>query len=81
MNPFSPEPLLQRMLQIDAELIEPSASKEAKHFMEFGECGLAYDVLVFEIEDKRYIPSTEGLELIKQSAIAMGLVFPQLSTS
>lgn len=80
MTFFTPEPLLQRVLQIDAELIEPSASKEAKHFMEFGECGLAYDVLVFEIENKKYMPSMEGLALIKQSAGAMGLTFPQLST-
>lgn len=80
MSRSNPEPLLLRVLQIDAELIEQSASKEALHFMEFGECGLAYDVLVFEMDEKSYDPSPEALELIRRAASAMGLVFPQLST-
>lgn len=74
----NPTPLLLRVLQIDAGLIE--ASDEARHFMEFGECGLAYDVLVFEMDEKSYDPSPEALELIRRAASAMGLVFPQLST-
>lgn len=80
MTLFNPESLLLRVLQVDGEFIQLDAANEARHFIEVGECGLAYDVLVFEVGERKYAPSPEALELIKQSALAMGLVFPQLST-
>ncbi|HSX93065.1 MAG TPA: hypothetical protein VLG41_09105 [Hydrogenophaga sp.] len=80
MNLSHPEPLLTRVLHINEALIDPGAAKEAQHFIEHGECGLGYDVLVFEIEEGRYMPTPEALELIKQAAVSMNLIFPGLST-
>lgn len=80
MTQYSPEPLLLRILTMDVGFIPPASAAEAERFIAAGECGLAYDVLVFTIEDGRYSPSMVAMELIRQSALALGLVFPQYST-
>ena len=72
MTLHNPEPYLLRVLELDIEQINPSARKEALHFIEFGECGLAYDVLVFDIQDGKYEPTPRAVDLIKQSATAIG---------
>lgn len=80
MIPNNPEIFLLSALAIDKALIPPDAIKEIENFIEYGECGLAYDVFVFDIQDRRYTPSIEGLRQIKQAAIAMHIEFPKLST-
>ncbi len=80
MTPPHPELLLNRVLQLDEDLLDPGATREAGNFIEYGECGLAYDVLVFELQEGKYVPSRQALALLKQFAVSMNLVFPQLST-
>lgn len=80
MTACNPETFLLSTLAIDRALIPPDAIREIENFIEYGECGLAYDVFVFDIQDRRYIPSAEGLRQIKLAAIAMNIEFPKLST-
>jgi hypothetical protein len=80
MSGVHPEPLLLKSLDLDRSLLEPGAVKEIEHFIEFGECGLAYDIFIFEINEKKYQPSPEALELIMQAAKALGVKYPKLST-
>ena len=80
MSGVHPELLLLKLLDLDRSLLEPDAVKEVEHFIEFGECGLAYDIFIFEVNEKKYRPSPESLELIKQTAEALGVKYPKLST-
>jgi hypothetical protein len=80
MIPSNPEAFLLRTLSIDRALISPDTIREIEKFIEYGECGLAYDVFIFDIQDRRYIPSDEALNQIKLAATAMNIAFPKLST-
>lgn len=72
--------MLCQILAIDRVLLGPDVTKEAGHFIEHGECGLAYDVLIFAMQDGTYHPSNKGLALIKHVARVLGVVVPKLGT-
>lgn len=72
--------MLYQILALDRALLSPDATKEAQHFIEHGECDLAYEVLIFAMQDGTYHPSNEGLAMVKHVAGALGVVFPRLST-
>ncbi|MEJ7929382.1 contact-dependent growth inhibition system immunity protein [Ramlibacter sp. AN1015] len=67
-----------KSLNLDSRRLEPAAIKEIQRFINFGECGLSYDVFIFEMREAKYRPSPEALELIKQAAEALGVKYPQL---
>ncbi|MBL0917441.1 MAG: hypothetical protein IBJ14_01955 [Hydrogenophaga sp.] len=76
----APEALLLCALTKDIKLLTSIAIKEIRNFIEHGECGLAYDVFVFEMQDQRYAASIEAIALIKQAAQLMNIAYPRLST-
>lgn len=80
MNNSHPEVLLHQILAVDRVLLGSDVVKEMDNFIEHGECGLAYDVLIFVLQDGTYHPSREGLALVELLAKSLGVVFPRLST-
>lgn len=80
MSSEDPETLLLCALSRDRTLLVPSAVNEIRNFIEHGECGLAYDVFVFEMQDQRYVASIEAIAMIKRAGQLMSIEFPKLST-
>lgn len=73
----SPEPLLQKVIAIDRGRIRPFALRWLMEYLDAGECSLAYDGLVSEIQDGNYVPSSRCFELLKAAAKVLDMAPPE----
>jgi hypothetical protein len=76
-----PELLLIEALRIDRAHLSNLATRWIEEFSRVGECGLAYDVFLDEMEAGAYRPSGEALALIVEAASVMGIQYPAKSSS
>jgi len=79
MTDNHPEPVLRLALEIDRDRISDFAARWIIEYADAGECGLAYDTFIYEIENGTYTPSPEALTLIKNAAVIMNISFPNKS--
>lgn len=76
-----PETLIMNFIVEYEAQLRPEAVRYARLDAEHNECGLAYDAIIFEIENGFFSPSAEALEGIKEIAASMGIEYPKLSTN
>jgi hypothetical protein len=76
----NPEHLLNKFIATHCELIPKDSVKWMNEFIDHGECGIAYDLIVFHIQEGSLIVDPAGGDLIQEIAKAMNLTYPQLST-
>ncbi|PNG59460.1 MULTISPECIES: hypothetical protein [unclassified Variovorax] len=74
-----PENLLKEALVIDRSRLSDESANWIAEYTQVGECGLAYDTFVYEIETGQYDPSERALALIQEAALAMGIKYPAKS--
>lgn len=79
MKTLNPAESLLRVVKIDSSIIESAVIESVKHFINHNETGLAYDELLFQIENKFYCPSSEALKLIKHAARELKIIYPNWS--
>ena len=74
-----PENLLKEALLIDRSRLSDDSAKWIAEYIHAGECGLAYDTFVYEIETDQYDPSERALTLIKRAGLALSIEYPAKS--
>lgn len=80
IHPIDAEHALLMVLVVDFERLRYLAGiQSTRSYIEHNECGLAYDDLVYAIENNAYTPSPEALCLIKKAGEMMGIEYPNLS--
>lgn len=79
-QPIDAEHALLMVLAIDFQkLRHMDGIQSTRSYLEHNECGLAYDDLVFAIQNKMYAPSADALALLKKAGALMGIEYPNLS--
>ncbi|MEJ7929384.1 hypothetical protein WG922_05295 [Ramlibacter sp. AN1015] len=76
MTTGDPEPLLMKLLCLEGEKLPRDLCKEAKHFIDHGECGLAYDVIVYHVRIGNAALSARGLQYLVDAGTIMGVKYP-----
>ena len=80
IQPIDAEHALLMALVIDFEkLRHMEGIQHTRSYIEHNECGLAYDDLVFAIQNNMYEPTSSAFELIKWAGTNMGIQYPNLS--
>lgn len=77
---IDPAPILLKFLEVDAAGIPQDSLQNALLYIEHGECGVAYDLIVYHIINGDVMLTDAGLERITAAAAAMGIRYPDLST-
>lgn len=78
-HPIDPPRAIMQILKMDIEQFDKRDMLEIFHFIFYNECGLAYDSLIYLINQARYTPSKEALALIKLTGSMLGVEYPNLS--
>lgn len=79
MKNLNPAESLLKVVKIDNSIIELAVIESVKHYINHNETGLAYDELLFQIENKLYSPSSKALKLIKHAAQELKIIYPNWS--
>jgi hypothetical protein len=66
-----PEPLLLSILAVDGDRITAFAKHWVEEYIRSGECALAFDGLLSEMEEGSYQPSEEAMRLLKMADEAL----------
>ena len=72
--------MVMKFLSDFGQRLPETARKDVENFVAHGECGLAYDLLVFLVQDEGVGLPDEAVRAIKSAGKAMGIEYPQLST-
>jgi hypothetical protein len=80
VNIDDPEPLLLEFLELYGDLVPPQSLAYVREYVEHGECGIAYDLLVFHIQHQDLVLPKRGEDLIRLIAARLGVSYPTLST-
>ena len=78
---LNPEDLLSTLLTRHAADVPPASLIDINEYIQHGECGLAYDLLVFHIQHSELGISEYGLVMMHKIAESLGVTYPALSTS
>ena len=80
MSAALPEPILRKLLATERSRLPRQAYQEALEFVDHNECGLAYDIFIYLVQHERLMLSAPGVRLLRDSAKALQIEYPNLST-
>lgn len=80
MTVAHPEPILRELLTAEKARLPEQAYQEALEFIDHNECGLAYDTFVLLMQRQGLVLSPAGEKLLRDSAKALEVEYPHLST-
>jgi hypothetical protein len=79
MSVLNPAEALLQVVMFDGAIIKSSVIDSVKDYIDHNETGLAYDELIFQIENNFYRPSSKALKLIKHAAQELKIIYPNWS--